>query len=123
MRELASALIGNGSLLATISARGELLRLWWPHPDRGQHLGRLRLGIELEGHVRWLDEEPFTWSQEYVGDSTIVRTTASSAALTVEIDDLVVPDQPVLVRRISSDTAGMRLVVDCRRWMLREERR
>ena len=114
MRELTpAAVIGNGSLLASLSARGELLRLWWPHPDRGQHLGRLRLGLERDGETCWLDEEPFTWSQEYVGDSTILRTTARSRAMTVEIDDLVLPDEPVLVRRISSDITGARLVVDC----------
>jgi glucoamylase len=113
-RELASALIGNGSLLATIAARGELLRLWWPHPDRGQHLGELRVGLELDGEVRWLDQEPFAWSQEYLGESTIVRTTARSPEAVVEIDDLVLPDQPVLVRRFSSDAAGARVIVSCR---------
>jgi glucoamylase len=114
LRQLASALIGNGSLLATISARGELLRLWWPHPDRGQHLGELRFGLELDGGVRWLDEEPFAWSQSYLGDSTILRTVASSPGAVVEIDDLALPDEPVLVRRLSSDVAGAILVVTCR---------
>jgi glucoamylase len=114
LRKLASALIGNGSLLATISARGELLRLWWPHPDRGQHLGELRMGLELDGAVRWLDEEPFEWTQEYLGDSTILRTTVRSAGLAVEIVDLVLPDEPVLRRRVSSDASGATLVVTCR---------
>jgi glucoamylase len=114
VRELSSALIGNGSLLATISARGELLRLWWPHPDRGQHLGDLRLGLELDGDVRWLDEEPFEWTREWVGDSTILRTTGRSPALTVDFDDLVLPSSPVLVRRVSCSVAGVRLVVTCR---------
>ena len=111
--ELPAALIGNGSLLATISARGELLRLWWPHPDRAQHLGKLRLGLERDAKVRWLDEEPFEWSQEYVADSTIVRTIGRLGGLTVEIDDLVLPDEPVLRRRISSDAAGATLVLTC----------
>lgn len=114
MRELGAAIIGNGSLLATISARGELLRLWWPHPDRGQHLGELRLGLELDGAVQWLDEEPFDWTQEWAGDSTILRTTGRSAALTVELDDLVLPEAPVLVRRVSCSVDGARLVVSCR---------
>jgi glucoamylase len=114
LRELGAAIIGNGSLLATISARGELLRLWWPHPDRGQHLGELRLGLELDGAVQWLDEEPFEWAQEWVGDSTILRTTGRSAALTVELDDLVLPEAPVLVQRVSCSVDGARLVVSCR---------
>jgi GH15 family glucan-1,4-alpha-glucosidase len=114
LRHLASALIGNGSLLATVGARGELLRLWWPHPDRAQHLGELRLGLELDGEVRWLDEEPFQWSQEYVGDSTILRTHARASDAIVETDDLVLPDEPVLMRRISSAAVGARVVVSCR---------
>jgi GH15 family glucan-1,4-alpha-glucosidase len=110
---LPAGLIGNGSLLATIGARGELLRLWWPHPDRGQHLGELRIGLELDGEVRWLDEEPFEWTQSYVDDSTILRTTARSREVTVEIDDVVLPDEPVLLRRISSPI-NVGVVVSCR---------
>jgi glucoamylase len=112
--DLPAALIGNGSLLATISARGELLRLWWPHPDRGQHLGELRTGLALGDEKLWLDEEPFEWTQAYVGDSTILRTVARSAQATVEIDDLVLPDVPVLVRRFVSDIDGARAIVTCR---------
>ena len=111
---LPAALIGNGSLLATLSASGELLRLWWPHPDRGQHLGDLRLGVELDGEIRWLDEEPLEWTQEYVDDSTILRTVGRSDALTIEIVDLVLPDAPVLRRRVSCDVPGATLVVTCR---------
>jgi glucoamylase len=112
--DVPAALIGNGSLLATLSARGELLRLWWPHPDRGQHLGDLRLGLELDGEIRWLDQEALEWSQEWVGDCTILRTTGRSDRLTVEIEDLVVLQEPVLVRRVSSSNTAATLVVRCR---------
>ena len=111
--DLPAALIGNGSLLATLSARGELLRLWWPHPDRGQHLGELRLGLEREGEVLWLDEAPLEWTQSWDGDSTILRTVGRSDALTVELDDVVLPDKPVLLRRISSSDTAATLVVRC----------
>lgn len=116
MRQLAAGVLGNGSLLATVSARGELLGLWWPHPDREQHLGRLRVGLELSGRIHWLDESPFEWTQEYLGDSTILRTTARSPLATVEIDDVVLPPQPVLVRRVAADvsSADARIVVACR---------
>jgi GH15 family glucan-1,4-alpha-glucosidase len=113
--ELPAGLIGNGSLLATVSARGRLLGIWWPHPDREQHLGQLRVGLELAGRVHWLDEEPFEWTQRYMGDSTILRTVARSPLATVEIDDLVLPAQPALVRRVSADVSGdARVVVACR---------
>ncbi len=113
IKDPAAAVIGNGSLLATISARGELLHLWWPHPDRGEHLGELRFALELEDELHWLDQEPFEWTQEYVEGSTIVRTTARSPVATVEIDDLVLPDEPVLVRRVTADVPGARVLVKC----------
>src|SRR5205814_2573479 len=55
---LPSAVLGNGAVLATVSARGEVERLYWPHIDAGQHLGELRLGALARGGLRWLDEEP-----------------------------------------------------------------
>src|SRR5919202_3020665 len=116
---LPAALIGNGSLLATLSASGELLRLWWPHPDRGQHLGSLRLGLDLDGAVRWLDDVPLEWTQEWLGQSTILRSFGQSPELSVEIVDLVLPDEPVLRRRVSvlcgsEPLGGAKVVVSCR---------
>ncbi len=46
-----AAILGNGSLLATISERGEIERLFWPNVDHGQHLGELRLGLERDGET------------------------------------------------------------------------
>ena len=40
------------------------------------HLGELRLGLERDGETRWLDEEPFSWRQEYVEGASILRTVA-----------------------------------------------
>ena len=50
-------MLGNGALLATLSATGRVEGLFWPSVDRGSHLGELRLGIERDGKLRWLDEE------------------------------------------------------------------
>ncbi|HEU5491599.1 MAG TPA: hypothetical protein VFU84_12475, partial [Gaiellaceae bacterium] len=58
-----AAILGNGSLLATVSARGEIERLFWPNVDHGQHLGELRLGLERDGGTLWLDDEPWSWEQ------------------------------------------------------------
>ena len=104
-----AALLGNGSLLVTLSARGEVERLFWPNVDHGQHLGELRLGLEVDGEMRWLDEDPFAWTQSYADGSSLLRTTAKNAAVTVETRDVVAPE-PVLARGVSSSTRG-RLVV------------
>jgi GH15 family glucan-1,4-alpha-glucosidase len=105
-----AATIGNGSLLATVSGRGELERIFWPNVDHGQHLGELRLGIEREGTTLWLDEEPGAWHQTYLDGASVLQTTAEIDGATLEVTDLVTPAGPVLARRIRS-TAPERLVV------------
>ena len=105
-----AATIGNGSLLATVSARGELERIFWPNVDHGQHLGELRVGLDRDGTVLWLDEEPCSWQQSYVEDSSILRTTAQLGDTTVEITDLVTPAEPVLARAVRA-SASERVVV------------
>lgn len=106
-----AAALGNGSLLATVSARGEIERLFWPNVDHGQHLGELRLGVELDGgEMRWLDEAPFGWEQAYVDGSSVLRTTARDGDLEVEVTDLVTPAEPVLARVVRSSVAA-RIVV------------
>ena len=95
-----AAILGNGALLVTFSARGEIERIFWPSVDHGQHLGELRLGLEIDGSTRWLDEEPFEWEQEYVDGSSLLRTSARSDGLHVEVGDLVSPGEPVLVRGV-----------------------
>lgn len=110
---LPAAALGNGSLLATISARGEVERLFWPHVDRGQHLGELRLGIASGGGVQWLDAAPFGWEQTCENDASILRTVACDGGLTVAIVDAVDVDEPVLARKLVADPDGGRLVVYC----------
>jgi hypothetical protein len=73
-----AALIGNSSLLVTISERGELERIFWPSVDHGQHLGELRIGVERDGETLWLDDEPCSWGQTYVGGSSVLRTSTRS---------------------------------------------
>jgi GH15 family glucan-1,4-alpha-glucosidase len=105
-----AALIGNSSLLVTISERGELERIFWPSVDHGQHLGELRMGVERDGETLWLDDEPCSWGQTYVGGSSVLRTSTRIRGATIEVTDLVTPAEPVLARGIRS-SAAERLVV------------
>jgi glucoamylase len=105
-----AAILGNGSLLATVSARGEIERLFWPNVDHGQHLGELRLGLERTGGTLWLDDEPWSWEQTYADGTSVLSTTAVLDGTTVEVTDLVTPAEPVLVRGVRS-SAPERLVV------------
>ena len=95
-----AAILGNGSLLATLSARGHVERLFWPTLDRGSHVGDLRFGLELDGTVE----------QSYLLDANVLLTRAGD----VELVDLVPELEPVLLRRIRGQAEGDRLVVDCR---------
>jgi len=112
---LPAATLGNGSLLATLSGRGEIEGLLWPSVDGEQHLGLLRLGVGDEEGVRWLDEPPFgDWSQRFEPNAGVLHTTACDGDLTVEIVDAVDPDGPLLVRRVRCGEPGIRLVASCR---------
>jgi glucoamylase len=71
---LPAAVLGNGALLVTLSARGEVERLFWPHVDRPDNLGELRLAIRSEAGDAWLDEGA-AWRQEWISDVSVLRTT------------------------------------------------
>ena len=111
---LPAAVLGNGSLLVTLSARGEVERLFWPHVDGPQHLGELRLGICPNGRTHWLDDLDFTWEQSYDDGAAILRTIARDGEHTVEIIDAVHPVDPVLTRRIRCAAPGLRVIALCR---------
>lgn len=95
-----AAILGNGSLLATLSARAELERLFWPALDSGSHLGELHFGLDLNGSVE----------QSYLLDANVLLTRNGD----VELVDLVPELEPVLLRRIRGRAANGRLVVECR---------
>jgi GH15 family glucan-1,4-alpha-glucosidase len=103
--QLPAAVLGNGSLLATVSERGVVEQLSWPHPDRIRRPIGLRVGVESDGGVRWLDDPSFEWSQAYADDAMVLRSTARSADLEVIVEDVVAVDEPVFVRRLSVDAA------------------
>ena len=113
-RALPTAILGNGSLLATFSARGRVERLCWPHPDRDQLLDRFRLGVAVDGVTHWLDEEPFACEQSYLTAAMVLRTNVRGRGLEVEIEDLVDPIEPALIRRVRCFERSARLVVDFR---------
>jgi GH15 family glucan-1,4-alpha-glucosidase len=94
--QLPAAVLGNGSLLATISATGRVEHVWCPHPDRELDLAPFDLNIELEG--------PCT--QEYIGSAQMLRTTGDG----VVIEDVVHPSEPILLRRITFADRSVRTV-------------
>jgi glucoamylase len=109
---LPAALLGNGDLLATLSARGEVERLMWPHVGGPGNVAELRVAIVGANGDAWLDEEPCEWRQEWAGgDASVLRTTVATPEGRVVIEDALDPEEPVLVRRVEA-RAG-RLAVAC----------
>jgi GH15 family glucan-1,4-alpha-glucosidase len=109
---LPAAVLGNGQLLVTLSARGEVERMFWPHVDGPEHVRELRLAVSLGGEPgRPLDEAPFVWEQQYERGATVLRTVAGDGELRVELVDVVDVDEPVLARRVRGESAGASLVV------------
>jgi GH15 family glucan-1,4-alpha-glucosidase len=102
--------LGNGSLLATLSERGRVERLFWPSLDCGSHLGELRFGIERDGEMRWLEDEVDGCEQSYLQDANVLLTRMGD----LELVDLVHEVEPVLMRRVTYRGARARLVVHCR---------
>ena len=108
---LPAAILGNGALLVTLSARGEVERLLWPHVDGPDNLGELRLAIRSEAGDVWLDETADGWRQEWIGPASLLRTRVSTTDGAVTIEDAVDPGEPVLVRRVEASPGT--LVVAC----------
>ncbi len=102
-----AAVLGNGSLLATVSERGRLERLFWPQLDRGSHLGELRLGLELDGETRWLDDA--SAQQSYLQEANVLltgeATSSSSTSCTSSSLYCSAVSLPPAARLASSSTA------------------
>ncbi|GGI03793.1 glycoside hydrolase family 15 protein [Egicoccus halophilus] len=115
-----NAVLGDGSLLVTLSARGEVEQLWWPHVDHDPHLGLLRLATVADGTLRFLDEAgdvppggagPVRHTQTYEDAASILRTTVASGEAAVTVTDVVTVDAPVLVRHVTGLSTPLAVVV------------
>jgi glucoamylase len=99
---LPAALLGNGALLVTLSARGEIERLLWPHVDGPNNVRELRMAVRRGDDLTWLDEQSATWGQRWDGEASVLRTTVETTSGRFELVDLVDPDEPVLIRRVEA---------------------
>ena len=114
LTELPAGIVGNGSLLATISRRGRIEQLCWPNVDWAEQLGELRLGIARDGETAWLDEAEAGHEQRYLDGTAAFATRSRAGDLSVEVLDFAPPERPVLVRRVRGEVGTGRLVVYCR---------
>ncbi|MCD6350545.1 MAG: hypothetical protein J7M26_00385, partial [Armatimonadetes bacterium] len=75
---LPTAAVGNGRILATFGASGEIMGLFWPHLDYANNvheaLPAVYLGEPRVGEFHWTWEEVFERRQYYLGDTNILVT-------------------------------------------------
>jgi glucoamylase len=104
---LPAAVLGNGQLLVTLSGRGEIERVFWPHVDGPPQVLEFRLAVAAAP----LDEPPFAWQQRFEPEAMLLRTLARDGGVSVELLDLVDVDEPVLARRVGAGGAEGSLLV------------
>ncbi|MTV25944.1 hypothetical protein FTX61_11070 [Nitriliruptoraceae bacterium ZYF776] len=100
-----NAVLGDGAALLTLSARGEVEQLWWPHVDHDPNLAELRLGVLVDDRLTWLDDPSLRHRQRYDGDADVLVTeVAGDGVGRVVLTDVVVPARrgpSVLVRHVA----------------------
>ncbi|GAB6273220.1 MAG: glucan 1,4-alpha-glucosidase [Peptococcaceae bacterium] len=103
--QLTGGIIGNSKMLAAIKGNGELCRIFWPHIDKGQHLGRFFVGIQVNGYpdspVSWFHTPAWQAQQEYLPETNILKTNLvqPEMGLTVKLYDFILPEADVLIRQ------------------------
>lgn len=99
-----TAIVGNGRVLAELSATGELYRLFWPTIDTYQQVHQtwptVLSPIFGDRAVRLDDENLWEIAQDYLNDTNILITEAKSRRGTFRVTtlDFVVPGRDIMVR-------------------------
>ncbi len=97
-----TAMVGNGRNLVTLGLAAELMAFFHPRCDYAQHVREGLTGIYLDGFgFSWLFGNEWQKRQEYVpGEAAVVtELTSPLLGLSVTVTDLVLPNEPVLLRQ------------------------
>lgn len=99
-----SAITGNSAMLAALSDKSELLRLYWPNIDYLQQLDKFLCGIYIKNEnsgTVWLNDHRCEHSQEYIPETNIIKSTITNYfdGYKVTLLDFVHPELDVLVRK------------------------
>jgi GH15 family glucan-1,4-alpha-glucosidase len=102
-----SLILGNGSLLVTLNASGEVSDFYFPHSGLENHTGgqlKHRLGVYCDGRLSWLSEDP-RWEIriECEDDSLESRIVAKNPAIEVALSfrDIVYNESPIFLRQVT----------------------
>lgn len=103
---ITEAIIGNSSMLVSLTKDGQAQRITWPNIDFPQHLNLFYTGIRgIEGSVKtfFLHEDVWRHQQAYIEGTNILETvsTLGEAGLSIRQLDFVLPDKDVYVRNFT----------------------
>ncbi len=104
---LYSGIIGDGQMLAALSARGELLRIFWPHIDYAQQLERFHVGVhEPDQPIEWFHTQPAF--QTYLGESNVLVTEYEIGTLSLSVtqQDVIAHRANGVVRHVTMKNTG-----------------
>lgn len=100
---LNEAIIGNKSLLATYTSKGELLRMYYPNKDNRQYLKYYHVGIKInDSDIIYLhDDVNNTYKQYYDTDTNILNTEINNTYFNIKIlqTDFVPIKEDILIKR------------------------
>ena len=100
---ITDAIIGNSSMLVSLTKDGQAQRITWPNIDFPQHLNLFYAGIRgIEGSVKtfFLHENVWNHQQAYMDRTNILETisTLGGSGLSIRQLDFVLPNKDVFVR-------------------------
>jgi len=92
---------GNGKLLATFTAKGELNRIFWPEPDYYQQINNISIGFKFDdSDTKFLNDNIWYVEQYYEQRSNILVTTFENSDIGLKVyqKDFVLNDKDILIR-------------------------
>jgi len=113
---LNEAIIGNKSILATLSSKGELLRISYPSRDNRQYLNFLHMGLKINDSdtIYLHDDINNVYKQYYETDTNILNTEITNTYFKLKVvqTDFAMLKEDVIVRKytlINENTIDLNL--------------
>ena len=107
---LNEAIIGNNNILATLSGKGELFRLYYPNRDMRQYIDFYKIGIKInDSNIIYLhDDVNNVYKQYYDIDTNILNTEITNTYFNLKIlqTDFCMINEDVLVRKFTFINEG-----------------
>lgn len=97
------AIIGNNNLVASLSEKGELIRVCYPQVDGRQFVDFFKVGVKINDSnlVYFSDNIENKYSQEYIKDTNVLVTTIKNTYYKFNITqtDCVMLDDNVIIKK------------------------